>query len=206
MGDINLDLGGGGGNCGAKSGPTTNNDNDPDKYGSACRELQQTGPSDSIKADNEDGMEVVRIQQLDWTPTPELKPVWAKHMKYFAAAYQFPRDASKKLAKSRSFEAASQGVYAYGAAQIYVPDGVPQNMFQQEWRVRLIPIQYGDQGVGTVAAQTKLIELANYVANNGLSGLIAALGEDISDGPLGFLDEEDSDLFDLEAIDWLINH
>ncbi len=206
MGDINMGGGGSSGNCGTKNGPTSNNDNDPDKYGSACRELQQTGPSDSIRADNEDGMKVVRVQQLDWTPTIELKPVWAKHMKYFAGAYQFPREATKKLAKSRSFEAADQGIYAFGSALIYVPDGVPQNMFQQEWRVRLIPVQYGEEGVSTVAQHTKLIELANYVDSNGLSGLISALGDDFADGPLGFLDEDDPGLFDEEANEWLINH
>jgi len=194
-GSFSMPGGGSSGQC-----PPQNNDNDPDKYGSACRQQEQN----AIDQSNAKNSEKVRIQQLDWD-VADGSPIWTQHVRYFGAAYQLPRQPLKKLQVSESFEEASIGIFGYGAAEIYVPDGVSQNLFQQEWRVRLIPIQYYDEGIAMVNMAQQFAELASFVQNLGSLGDL--FGE-IFDDPIGFFQggTNPMDVLDEEATDWLINH
>lgn len=180
--------------------PPQSNDNDPDKFGSACRQQEQI----AIDLSNTKNSEKVRIQQLDWNEA-DGSPVWTQHVRYFGTAYQLPRKPLKVLQQSESFEEATLGVFAYGATEIYVPDGVSQNLFQQEWRVRLIPVQYCADAVSMVNMSQQFMQLASFVQN--LDSLGELFGEVFND-PVGFFQggTNPMDLLDEEATDWLINH
>lgn len=171
----------------------------PDPWGTTNRMDDLTLDQSSIKNVNAkyaSDAQNIRIQQLDWDNDPD----WKKQSKYFGIAYQTPKSARFKLQDNSSFESMSLGIFGYCSAEMYLPDHVPENLFSQEWRVRLLPVKTSiEEGMGTPDLDQSMGDLSGGLSGYDILGVLPDAGDLVpSNHPaMGITDE---------VAKWLIHH
>ncbi|MCB9475292.1 MAG: Tad domain-containing protein [Deltaproteobacteria bacterium] len=140
------------------------------------------------------------LKQLDWLPSGD-SVVWKNHLDFTGVAYKLPEKAFLSFKERSTFSTQTIGILGYGAAQLYIPEGVPQNLFSQEWRVRMVPVQldFISEDIGRDFAGN-MQSVQDEIETQGLDG-----GMDTS------IEPEESLLSLLETLEesanqWLIHH